>query len=103
MQKKNILTRIHQKSADLRRIVQTALDRTNKKRILQEKQLKDTTEKRKVPAFTAELINTYGYNLKPDCRSFEALNYYTNEMTDRSSGSYPDFRPKMRRSIFDRL
>lgn len=27
------------------------------------------------------MINTYGYNLKPDCRSFEALNYYTNEMT----------------------
>lgn len=77
---KNILTRIHQKSADLRRIVQTALDRTNKKRILQEKQLKDTQKKEKYRIY-GELINTYGYNLKPDCRSFEALNYYTNEMT----------------------
>ena len=26
-----------------------------------------------------ELINTYGYNLEDGCKSFRALNYYTNE------------------------
>ncbi len=26
-----------------------------------------------------ELINTYGYGLEEGCRSFTALNYYTNE------------------------
>lgn len=26
-----------------------------------------------------ELINTYGYGLEEGCRSFKALNYYTNE------------------------
>ena len=27
-----------------------------------------------------ELINAYGYNLEPKATSFEAMNYYTNEM-----------------------
>ena len=27
-----------------------------------------------------ELINAYGYNLEPKAKSFEAMNYYTNEM-----------------------
>ena len=39
---KNTITRIRQKSADLRRIVQTALDRKRKKFLLQQNQMKDT-------------------------------------------------------------
>lgn len=42
---KEILTRIRQKSSDLRRIVQTALERNRKKLILQQKQMKDTAKK----------------------------------------------------------
>ena len=49
---KNTLTRIHQKSSDLRRIVQTALERNRKKLSLQEKQMKDTDEEREVVRFT---------------------------------------------------
>ena len=45
---KNTLTRIHQKSSDLRRIVQTALERNRKKLSLQEKQMKDTAKKGEV-------------------------------------------------------
>lgn len=75
---KNILTRIRQKSADLRKIVQTALERNRKKLILQQKQMKDTAKKEKYRIY-GELINTYGYNLPEGSKSFQALNYYTNE------------------------
>ena len=76
--KKEIITRIRQKSSDLRRIVTTALERSCKKLDIQEKQLKDT-EKRDKFRIYGELINTYGYNVAEGAKSFKALNYYTNE------------------------
>lgn len=76
---KNTLTRIRQKSADLRRIVQTALERNVKKYDLQLRQIKDT-EKRDTYRIYGELLNTYGYGVAPKAKSLEALNYYTNEM-----------------------
>lgn len=76
---KNTLTRIHQRSANLRRIVQTALDRDRKKYDLQLRQLKDTEKREKYRVY-GELINTYGYGLEPGAKKLEALNYYTNEM-----------------------
>ncbi len=76
---KNQITRIRQKSADLRHIVQTALERARKKYDLQLRQLKDTENREKYKVY-GELIHTYGYNLEPEARSLEALNYYTNEM-----------------------
>lgn len=75
---KNTIMRIRQKSADLRRIVQTALERNRKKYDLQLKQLKDT-EKRDKYRIYGELLNTYGYELSGGEKSFSALNYYTNE------------------------
>lgn len=75
---KNTLTRIRQKSSDLRRIVQTALERTVKKYDLQLRQMKDT-EKRDTYRVYGELLNTYGYGAEPGSRSLEALNYYTGE------------------------
>lgn len=75
---KNTITRIRQKSVDLRRIVQTALERNIKKYDLQLKQLKDT-EKRDKYRIYGELINTYGYGLEEGARKLTALNYYTNE------------------------
>ena len=76
---KNTLTRIRQKSADLRKIVQTALERNIKKYDLQLRQIKDT-EKRDTYRIYGELLNTYGYGVEPGSMSMEALNYYTNEM-----------------------
>lgn len=76
---KNAITRIRQKSADLRRIVQTALERNYKKYDLQMKQLKDTQKREKYKVY-GELINTYGYQVEPGSKQMEALNYYTNEM-----------------------
>lgn len=75
---RSILTRIRQKSVDLRKIVQTALERNVKKYDLQMKQMKDTEKRDKYKVY-GELINTYGYNIEPDARSMDALNYYTGE------------------------
>lgn len=77
---KNRITRIRQRSADLRRIVSTALERNVKKYDLQRKQLKDT-EKRDKYRVWGELLNTYGYSAAPGAKSLEAENYYTGEMT----------------------
>ncbi len=76
---RNIYTRIRQKSVDLRKIVNTALDRNRKKYQLQEKQLKDTEKREKYKVY-GELIHTYGYGLAEGAKELEALNYYTNEM-----------------------
>lgn len=75
---KNTQTRIRQKSTDLRKIVQTALERNVKKYDLQLSQMRDTEKKDKYRIY-GELLNTYGYNIEPGAKSFEALNYYTNE------------------------
>ena len=77
--RKNTVTRIRQKSADLRHITVTALERNRKKYALQMKQLKDT-EKRDQYKVYGELIHAYGYGINPGAKSFDALNYYTNEM-----------------------
>lgn len=76
---KNIVTKMRQKSVDLRKIVQTALERNVKKYQLQQKQMKDTDKKDKYRVW-GELINTYGYGLEPGAKELEALNYYTDEM-----------------------
>lgn len=75
---RSVVTRIRQKSADLRRIVQTALERNVKKYDLQMRQIKDTEKRDKYKVY-GELINAYGYNVEPDAKSMEALNYYTGE------------------------
>ncbi len=75
---KSVHTRIRQKSADLRRIVQTALERNVKKYDLQLQQLKDT-EKREDYRIYGELLNTYGYGAKEGAKYLDAVNYYTNE------------------------
>ena len=75
---KNTQTRIRQKSADLRHVVQTALERNRKKYDLQSRQLKDTEDRDKYRVY-GELINTYGYGLEIGAKELVCLNYYTNE------------------------
>lgn len=76
---KNLQIRIRQKSGDLRRIVQTAIERNAKKYDLQLAQQKDT-EKREKYRIYGELLNTYGYSAPEGAKEIEVLNYYTNEM-----------------------
>lgn len=75
---RNTVTRIRQRSVDLRKIVQTALERSRKKYDLQAKQLQDT-EKRDMYRIYGELLTTYGYSAEPSAKVLEVLNYYTNE------------------------
>ena len=75
---KEILTRIHQKSSDLRRITTTALERATKKYDLQSRQLKDTQKREKYKIY-GELLTTYGYELQGGEKSLTCDNYYTNE------------------------
>lgn len=76
---KNAITRIRQRSVDLRKIVQTALERNIKKYDLQTKQLADTQKREKYRIY-GELLNAYGYEAPEGAKSMEALNYYDNQM-----------------------
>lgn len=75
---RNAVTRIRQKSSDLRKIVQTLLERNVKKYDLQLKQLQDASKKDKFKVY-GELLNTYGYNVEPGARELVCDNYYTGE------------------------
>ena len=77
--KKNTITRIRQRSTDLRQVINTTLERDYKKYALQLKQL-DDTNKRDTYKLYGELLNTYGYNVEEGLAELEVLNYYTNEM-----------------------
>lgn len=73
--KKSVVTRIRQKSSDLRRIVQTTLEKDYKKYEIQSKQLKDTEKKDKYKVY-GELITAFGYGLEPGADKLVAQNYY---------------------------
>ncbi|MEE8815661.1 MAG: NFACT RNA binding domain-containing protein [Lachnospiraceae bacterium] len=75
---KNIVTRIRQKSQDLRHIVSTILERDIHKYDLQQKQLKDT-KKREQYRIYGELLNAYGYGIPSGAKSAVLDNYYTGE------------------------
>ena len=74
---KNTALKMNQKSADLRKLVSQAIERSSKKYDLQIKQLKDTEKRDKYKVY-GELITTYGYNLAPDSNELIAPNYYNN-------------------------
>lgn len=75
---KDTYSRIHQKSTDLRKVLSSAVERTAKKYDLQRKQLKDT-EKRDKYRIYGELLQTYGYEIKPGDKNITVLNYYDNQ------------------------
>lgn len=75
---KEVTTRSRQKSADLRKIAQTILERDVKKYDLQLKQLKDTEKMEKYRVY-GELLHTYGYAATPGDKSITVNNYYTGE------------------------
>lgn len=75
---KEVVTRIRQKSTDLRKIVSNAIERTAKKYDLQRKQLKDTEKKEKYKVY-GELLHTYGYDVKPGQKELTCVNYYDNQ------------------------
>lgn len=75
---KNVVTRIRQKSSDLRRIVQTALERNVRKYDMQMKQMADSEKKDKYRVW-GELLNTYGYSAAEGDKSITVNDYYTGK------------------------
>lgn len=74
--KRNLYTRMRQKSVDLRKIVSNALERDNKKYNIQLKQLKDTEKKDKYKVY-GDLLTTYGYSIETGTKEFETVDFYT--------------------------
>ncbi len=75
---KERISRSRQKTAELRAIVRTILERDVKKYDLQLKQLKDTDKMDKFRVY-GELLHTYGYEVKQGSKSVTVDNYYTGE------------------------
>lgn len=75
---KEVVTRVRQKSTDLRKVVSNALERTAKKYDLQRRQLKDTEKRDKYKVY-GELIHTYGYDVKEGQKSLKCINYYDGQ------------------------
>lgn len=76
---KNAVARMHQKSADLRKLVANAIERSSKKYDLQLKQLQDTEKRDKYRVY-GELITAYGYGLEQGAKELIAENYYNNNL-----------------------
>ncbi len=75
---KNVVTRIRQKSVDLRKIVQTALERNVRKYDLQLKQMKDADKKDKYRIY-GELLTVYGYSAEPGADKITVNDYNTGK------------------------
>ncbi|MBO6148965.1 MAG: NFACT family protein [Lachnospiraceae bacterium] len=73
---KNAVTRIRQRSTDLRKLVSTFLERDVRKYEAQLKQLKDTEKKDKYRLW-GELIQAYGYGLPPKSGKLRCIDHYT--------------------------
>lgn len=76
--KKSVVTRIKQRSTDLRKIVANAIERTSKKYDLQLSQLKDTEKREKYKVY-GELLTAYGYSVEQGAKELVCDNYYTGE------------------------
>ena len=66
------------KTADLRHIIQTVLERDYKKEDLLKKQERDAENREKYKLF-GELLNAYAYMIPAGADKAEVLNYYNNE------------------------
>ena len=76
--KRDASNRIRQKSADLRKIINTALERENKKYNIQIKQLKDTEKKDKFKVY-GDILTTYGYDIEPGSKKYDTTDFYSGE------------------------
>ena len=75
---RSIVSRIKQRSIDLRKIVANAIERTAKKYDLQLAEMEDTKDREKYKVY-GELITAYGYSVPQDAKELTCDNYYTNE------------------------
>lgn len=76
-------SRMHQRSADLRKLLQNLLERCAKKLDLQEQQLKDTQNMDKFQ-LKGELLMAYQYQLPEKADKVTVFNYHTNQEQELS-------------------
>lgn len=74
---KNLKNNMEQRSYDLRKQIQTILDRNRKKLIIQEKQLNDTLSMEKYRLY-GELLTANAYRLESGIKKAKLMNYYDN-------------------------
>ncbi len=74
---KNLKNNMEQRSYDLRKQIQTILDRNRKKLLIQEKQLKDTLSMDKYKLY-GELLTANAYQVESGIKRVSLLNYYDN-------------------------
>ena len=74
---KNLKNNMEQRSYDLRKQIQTILDRNRKKLLIQEKQLKDTISMDKYKLY-GELLTANAYQVESGIKKVSLLNYYDN-------------------------
>ena len=74
---KNTVSRIHQKSTDLKKITSNALERSVRKLDLQTTAFKGYGRAEEF-ADLRRTLSTYGYGLSGGEKSFKCLNYYDN-------------------------
>ena len=72
---KDVYSRMHQKSTDLRKVLSSLVERTSKKYDILLKQLKDV-EKRDKYRLYGELLQAYGHEVKEGDESITVINYY---------------------------
>ena len=75
---RDTVSRMKQRSTDLRKIVANAIERTAKKLDLQLKQLKDTDKRDKYRVY-GELIAAYGYGVAPGDTELKCVDFYSGE------------------------
>lgn len=71
-------SRMHQRSADLRKLLQNLIERCSKKLDLQEQQLRDTQNMEKFKV-KGELLMAYQYQLPEKAEKVTVYNYYTEK------------------------
>ena len=76
--KKDLYTRMRQKSFDLRKIVTTAIERESRKLFIQEKQMKDTDKMEKFKVY-GEVLSAFGYNIQPGSKEYIGEDFYTGK------------------------
>ena len=69
--------KLRSRSADIKKLLTTAIDRASRKYDLQLQQLRDTEDRDKYRIY-GELLNTYGYELKGGENVLKCINYYDN-------------------------
>ena len=75
---RNAVTNMKQRSADLKKVASTLLERAVKKEALQQKQMADAS-KREIYRLYGELLQAYSYSLPVGEKTVRVLNYYDQQ------------------------